>query len=171
MASTSLQTSQKGPDSQTSEIQEALIDELNEYSLHFMWFMRQNAIRAFEPFGIRPNKALLITLLAKGITHPKMISDALDIMPSAVSAMIAELEEKAWIERSIDPNDKRKVQLKLTKAGLSLHEKMHASWTEVSRERLQTVSEEDLQSLLRISKLILESNQDVLDTDFGPADD
>ncbi len=167
MASTSLQTSQEGTNSQVTEIQEALIDELNEYSLHFMWFMRQNAIRAFEPFGIRPNKALLITLLAKGINHPKMISDALDIMPSACSAMIAELEEKAWIERSIDPNDKRKVQLKLTKTGQKLHEKMHASWTEVSRERLQGLSEEDIHSLLRISKLILDNNQDVLETDFG----
>ena len=167
MASTSLQTSQEGTTSHSTEIQEALLDELNEYSLQFMWFMRQNAIRAFEPFGIRPNKALLIGLLAKGISHPKMLSEALDIMPSAVSAIIAELEEKAWIERSIDPNDKRKVQLKLTKTGQKLHEKMHASWTEVSRERLQGLNEEDINSLLRICKLILDSNQDVLETDFG----
>jgi len=167
MASSSLETSQASSSSHKSEVSEALLDELNEYSLHFMWFMRQNAIRAFEPLGLRPNKALLITLLARGISHhPKMISDALDIMPSAVSAMIAELEEKAWIERSIDPNDKRKVQLKLTKAGLKLHDKMHASWTEVSRDGLRGVSEDDIRSLLRISKIILDKNQDVLSTGF-----
>ncbi len=151
----------------SQNVDEALLDELNKFSLQFMWFMRQNAIRAFEPLGLRPNKALLLTMIDKGISHPKMIADALDVMPSAVSAMIAELEDKGWIERSIDPNDKRKVQLKLTKAGIKLRKEMQASWNDVSRDGLQGVSEEDIRTLLRISKNILDRNQDVLkDTAF-----
>lgn len=157
----------KPPQPINEVMNEDLLDELNNFSLQFMWFMRQNAIRSFEPLGLRPNKALLITLVARGISHPKMISEALDIMPSAVSAMIAELEDKAWIERSIDPHDKRKIQLKLTKTGIKLHEKMQASWNATSKDALQGVNEDDIRTLLRISKDILDRNQDVLkDTTF-----
>ena len=132
-----------------------LISELSDLTLPLMWSLRQDAIRAFEGLGIRPIKALLIELIARGMQHPKDLSEVLDTVPPSISAMVAELEDKGFIVRQIDPEDRRRVQLALTPEGESLRVKMREAWLETGKERLRDLEASELATLLTLYRKIL----------------
>ena len=133
-----------------------LIAELSDLTLPLMWTMRQDALRAFESLGIRPIKALLLELIERGLQHPKDLSDMLDTVPPTISAMLAELEERGFIERHIDPQDRRRVRLTLTHEGQVLRHKMREQWLEAGRQRLAKLSSAELKTLVDIYKKLLE---------------
>jgi len=132
-----------------------LISELSDLTLPLMWSLRQDAIRAFEGLGIRPIKALLIELIARGMQHPKDLSEVLDTVPPSISAMITELENKGFIMRQIDPADRRRIQLALTPEGESLRVKMREAWLETGKERLRDLEASELATLLTLYRKIL----------------
>ncbi len=132
----------------SSPKRDALITTLSELTLPVMWTMRQDAMRAFEPIGIRPIKALLLGLIAKGMQHPKDLADVLDTHPPAISSMVAELEEADYLERKIDPNDRRRIQLTLSVKGESLLKQMQLAWHNVSLERAEQLSDDELETLI-----------------------
>ena len=134
-----------------------LIAELSDLTLPLMWSLRQDAIRAFEGMGIRPIKALLIELIARGMQHPKDLSEVLDTVPPSISAMVAELETKGFIARQIDPTDKRRIQLALTPEGETLRVQMREAWLETGRERLKDLKASELATLLTLYRKILAS--------------
>ncbi len=143
--------------SETEQARDVLITQLSELTLPLMWSLRQDAMRTFEPLGVRPIQALLFELIAHGIQQPKMLSDMLDILPPTISSMLADLENRGLIARSIDPQDKRRVQLELTEAGYELRHLMQEGWHKTGRERLGQLSVEELESLLAIYQKLLES--------------
>lgn len=133
-----------------------LIEELSDLTLPLMWTMRQDAVRAFESLGVRPVRALLLELIERGFEHPKDLSDMLDTVPPTISAMLSELEERGFVERHIDVSDRRRVRLSLTSEGRILRRKMREQWLEVGRERLARLSSDELKTLVRIYKKLLE---------------
>lgn len=134
-----------------------LIAELSDLTLPLMWRMRQDAMRAFEALGVRPIKALLIELIASGMQHPKELSEVLDTVPPSISAMVAELEDKGFLARQIDPQDRRRVQLALTKEGEALRVKMRTAWLESGKERLKDFEPSELATLVTLYKKILDA--------------
>ena len=143
----------------SDDSRQALVNQLSDMTLPMMWVLRQDAMHAFEPLGIRPFKALLLELIARGFQHPKALSEILDTLPPTVSAMLAELEEKALITRQIDPSDRRRVQLALSEKGQLLRGDLREHWHAVGKERLQQLSEDDLATLLRIYTKLLEGHE------------
>lgn len=134
-----------------------LIADLSDLTLPLMWSLRQDAIHAFESMGIRPIKALLIELIARGMQHPKDLSEVLDTVPPSISAMVAELESKGFIARQIDPADKRRVQLALTPEGETLRDQMREAWLKRGKERLRDLEVSELATLLTLYRKILAS--------------
>ena len=134
-----------------------LVEALNELTLPLMWSLRQAAFRAFEPLGIRPIKALLLELIANGMAHPKDLSDVLDTVPPAISAMLGELEGKGLISRGTDPSDRRRVRLALTGKGERLRTTMRGLWRDTGQERLDRLDDADLRTLVRIYRTLLRS--------------
>ena len=129
---------------------DTLVETLSELTLPVMWTMRQDAMRAFEPLGLRPIKALLLGLIAKGMQHPKHIADVMDTHPPAISNMVAELEEAGYIMRQIDPSDKRRIQLTLTEHGESFMLKLGEAWHKTSLERAKDLSDEELSTMITV---------------------
>lgn len=138
-----------------SETTHDLISEVSELTLPMMWQMRQDAVRAFEPLGMRPIKGLLLGLISSGLQHPKELSDVLETMPPAVSAMLGELEQKGLVKRTLDPDDRRRVMLKLTPEGHALQGQMHGRWYQVSCERMAHLSDEELKLLVKTFKKVM----------------
>jgi DNA-binding MarR family transcriptional regulator len=131
-----------------SPSRESLIETLSELTLPVMWTMRQDAMRAFEPLHIRPIKALLLGLIAKGLQHPKNLADIMDTQPPAISSMLAELEDAGYIERNIDPKDRRRIQLKLSPEGDKLMLELGKAWHQTSLDRAEKLSNEELQTMI-----------------------
>jgi DNA-binding MarR family transcriptional regulator len=76
-------------------------------------------------------------------------------VPPVVSAILSELEDKGLIQRQIDSEDRRRVQLTLSEAGKDLHEKIRERSQGLSGERLSKLSPDELQSLIIIFRKIL----------------
>ena len=133
-----------------------LVEELCDYSLQLMRTLRQEALRAFEPLGIRPLQALVLELVAHEVRHPKDLADALDLVPPAVSTLLAELEGRGLIVRQIDPNDRRRVQLTLTPDGESMREEIKDAWFNHSAKLLDKLSPEDIGALITVYRKLIE---------------
>lgn len=121
-----------------------------------MSLMQQDFMASIKPFAINPGGAILLEHVAKGVKHPKELAQLLETVPPVVSAILAELEEKGLIERHIDPEDRRRVQLNLSDDGKALHEKIRERNQGLSAERLSRLNPQELESLIVIFRKILE---------------
>jgi DNA-binding MarR family transcriptional regulator len=133
------------------------LKELSELTLPLMWTLRQDALRAFEGLGVRPVKALLIELIARGMQHPKALAEVLDTVPSTISMMLSELESAGYIVRALDSEDKRRTLLTLTPAGDDLRRQLRERWQQTACRRVEVLSAEELAQLVAIYRKMLEA--------------
>jgi MarR family transcriptional regulator, multiple antibiotic resistance protein MarR len=136
-----------------------LIAELDTLVMPLMNLMQQDFLESIKPFSLNPGAAILLEHVAKGVKHPKELAGLLDTVPPVISALLGELEDKGLIERQIDPDDKRRVQLTLSKEGKKLHEKIRERSMALGGERLSKLSDEELTTLIRIFRKLLEEAQ------------
>ena len=133
-----------------------LLAELHETTFRMMRVQRQVAERAFAPLGLRPVQAVALAMLGQEASYPKELAHMLDAPPSAVSALLADLEGRALLSRAVDPADLRRIKLELTAAGREALEAAHTAWLDANAERLAKLSTADLEALVRIQKVLLE---------------
>jgi DNA-binding MarR family transcriptional regulator len=133
-----------------------LIDKLSEYTLYLMWALKQEALRIYEPYGLRPLQGFVIELIARGVMHPKALADMLDVAPPAVSALLAELEQRGLVTREPDPDDGRRVRLGLSEVGEALRREVKKRWHQDSNRLLKHLSDDDLAKLIAIYQKMLE---------------
>ena len=134
-----------------------LLHELSALSLPLMWTLRKAAMRALEPLGLRPVKALVLGLIVEGSDSPKELSELLDTPPPMMSGLLADLEERGLIERAPDPDDRRRILLAATDQGRALAERITAYWIEAGRERFDQLSDDDLRYLIAIYRTFVET--------------
>jgi MarR family transcriptional regulator, multiple antibiotic resistance protein MarR len=136
-----------------------LIAEIDTLIMPLMSLMQQDFLESIKPFSLNPGGAILLEHVAKGVKHPKELAGLLDTVPPVISALLGELEDKGLIERQIDPEDKRRVKLTLSKQGKDLHEKIRERSLALGGERLSKLSDGELTSLIRIFRKLLEEAQ------------
>lgn len=124
-----------------------------------MSLMQQDFLESIKPFSLNPGAALLLEHIAKGVKHPKELAQLLETVPPVISALLGELEDKGLIQRQIDAQDKRRVQLTLSKEGKKLHEKIRERSMAFSGERLSKLTEKELSGLITIFRKLLEEGQ------------
>ncbi|ADI15175.1 transcriptional regulator, MarR family [Truepera radiovictrix DSM 17093] len=129
---------------------EAMIEELSAHALPLMWALRQSAARTFEPLGFRTVRALLLELVGRGLAQPKELSEALQLVPPAVSTMISELEARGLIVRQSDPSDGRRVHLELTEAGERERARLREAWQRTLHAPLSALGDDELELGLRL---------------------
>jgi DNA-binding MarR family transcriptional regulator len=137
---------------------EALIESLNQMTLPLMWAMRKEAQRTLEPLGIRPVTMLMLEALSQGLAaYPKDLSEMLDTVPSAVSALLTDVEGQGLVRRETDPDDGRRVRLAVTAKGERLRDEVRERWRHGDHRRVERLTDDDLRTLLRIYRTLLES--------------
>jgi MarR family transcriptional regulator, organic hydroperoxide resistance regulator len=136
-----------------------LIAEIDTLMMPLISLMQQDFLEAIKPFSLNPGGAILLEHVAKGVKHPKELAQLLETVPPVISALLGELEGKNLIQRQIDPSDKRRVQLTLSKDGKKLHEKIRERSMTLGGERLSKLSEKELTSLISIFRKLLEEGQ------------
>jgi len=140
------------------ETRDALLHELSALTLPMMWVLRQSAVRALEPLGLRPLKALILGLVAAGPQSPKDLAELLDTAPPMMSSMLADLEQRGLISRRPDPDDRRRVLVEATPTGLELTARITEFWVDAGRERLRALDDDDLRHLVRVYRTIVEAS-------------
>lgn len=133
-----------------------LIAEIDTLVMPLMNLMQEDFLESIKPFSLNPGAAILLEHVAKGVKHPKELAQLLETVPPVISALLGELEDKGLIQRQIDPDDKRRVQLTLSKEGKKLHEKIRERSMALGGERLSKLNEKELVSLITIFRKLLE---------------
>ncbi len=101
-----------------------------------------------SPSG-RSQTQVLLYLMDRGEMSQRDLQDELKIQPGSLSELVTKLENKGLIVRSRDEEDRRKVLLSLTAAGMSIakHRK-EAGTAEIRYPNLSDEQKETLTELL-----------------------
>ena len=81
-------------------------------------------------FPIPPSQAHALHLLARGEALPQhLLAGELHLDKSTVSRLVDSLVNRGWVERAVNPDDRREVRLTLTAAGRTAVEQLAAAAT------------------------------------------
>jgi DNA-binding MarR family transcriptional regulator len=114
------------------------------------------------PHGITPSMWFFLRLLWErdGLTQ-KQLGDELGLTPPTTVAAMDVLATNGLIERSRNREDRRKVNIYLTKRGRELKQKVKPYADEVNRVALKRVSDKEIQTLFRLlARMIDDLNAD-----------
>lgn len=93
---------------------------------------------------------LILELIYDGTTSAKELAVKLNVSTSAISQLLNKLENNGYISRTIDNDNRRKIQLHLTEKSKNYFEKMIALEEKVNGSLYEKLPVEDLQHLVRI---------------------
>jgi len=136
-----------------------LYDELDQEFFLFLWRVKDGAARLFRPLGLRPEQAFILEMVARGIAHPKELAEAMQLDPSLLSHYLAKVEDAGWIERELDPEDRRRTRLKLTGEGQRLLEAAHEAWRAYTVRVLSEFEPDEIETLRAFLKKIMRAQE------------
>lgn len=136
---------------------DSFYDELGAVALDLAHHLRRDAQKAVEGMGVTQMQAYAIMLLVEGHTQPSGLAEAIGTSPPVLSQILASLEERGWISRRPDPADRRRVRLELTESGKEFHAQMQAHWRAASAPRFQCLFLEEVQTLIRLCRKMLQT--------------
>ncbi|MER5766935.1 MarR family winged helix-turn-helix transcriptional regulator [Streptomyces sp. NPDC001985] len=93
--------------------------------------------------------AAVLALLARhGEMRMSRLADLLAIDMSVTSRHVAHVVERGWVERALDPEDRRSRLLRLTPAGRDMIAELHRRTSEVFARNLHDWSDDDVGRLI-----------------------
>ena len=97
-----------------------------------------------------PRERILAMILDKGDdgVHQKELAEEMHINPSSISELIDKLEADRYIERTVDPADKRATIITLTEKGKARAYEVNDERQAAAADAFKNLSEEEKQTLL-----------------------
>lgn len=106
------------------------------------------------PFDLTPVQyGVLYCLWIKNKTNPKDIAEELKLENSTISGVLDRMEKKDLIERQINKNDRRFVEISLTEKGISLQNQVLSTVEHVNQKVMAAIPEDkrdELKTCLRL---------------------
>jgi DNA-binding MarR family transcriptional regulator len=130
-------------------------EELEQLSMRLMHEFRQDAFKALVPLGVTPMQAMGLVMVAEGCEQPSELAQELGTSPAGVSQLLAGLEERGWLGRTIATQDRRKVRLNITPQGLAFIAQIEQCWRSATAPRIHRLSQEEVQTLIQIYRKLL----------------
>lgn len=116
--------------------------------------------------GFNPSEYKLMAVIRQGMSEGNgvmkvsEISQKLHVTPPTVTQLINVLEKDGFVERTIDPDDRRAVKIKLTEKGLEVTEQARKAFREKFLGLIDHLGEEDS---LKLAELLTKVNKYFLD--------
>ncbi len=126
--------------------------ELNQ-CINFLLSVAQNTVfrqlsARLSPYGITPAQyGVLNCLWNETGSSPKQIAEKLRLEASSVSSVLDRMQKSGLIDRTIDPEDRRNIQVVATERGMELKEPIQRIIVEVNEEVLVSFSKEEQEKL------------------------
>lgn len=138
----------------TDADREALVRELSMHAITALRALQHEAQRAFEPIGLRPSQVLVLEMIQRGLDQPKLLADGLGTVQSAVTAVLNELQDVGLIDRSTDPDDRRRVRVSVTDHGRGMLAQAGQVWLQAAEATLAGVGVDDLRAATRVVRAL-----------------
>ncbi len=127
---------------------EECVNYLLTTAQHSVFLKMTEKLSAFEITPVQ--YAVLYCLWENDKRSPKEIAERLKLENSTISGILERMEKKELIKRSISKEDRRFIQVILTKKGASLKEDVLATVEQVNNEVLSIFSAEECDQLKKI---------------------
>lgn len=151
------------PINERSQIMKKTIDE--QLFEQVMRAPRSVRRKTFEfpfprPFFVR-ERLLVIADSYDGAVRQKTLVDELDISPAAVSELVSKLEKDKYVNREVDPDDKRATLIKLTELGKARAAELADERNERFSKAFTALSAKEKDQLLKLlEKLTTDDEED-----------
>jgi DNA-binding MarR family transcriptional regulator len=83
-------------------------------------------------------------------TPSTKLAPKMGMEPRSLTRMIKSLETKGWIEKRIDKNDKRMVNIYLTKTGITMRNRTRSSVIKFNKTIQEKINESELKTCFRV---------------------
>jgi len=105
-----------------------------------------------KEFGIGPRQARVLSTLDRiGETSQKTLSSEFNITAASMSSMCDRLVDAGFIERHIDPNERRASLIRLTPEGLLKVRNIRMVWDEIDAFIVEKLGQENAEKLSELS--------------------
>jgi DNA-binding MarR family transcriptional regulator len=112
-------------------------------------------LRQQAPAGVTPSQlSVLATLSIKGPMTLGMLAEAERVRPPTMTRIVTALEEERLVDRTPDPNDRRRATILLTDAGRRLVATSRSRKTAYLVERLRDLPKKDRATLARAADVL-----------------
>ena len=137
-------------------VEQMQLEECVNYLLttaqHSVFLKMTEKLSAFEITPVQ--YAVLYCLWENDKRSPKEIAERLKLENSTISGILERMEKKELIKRSISKEDRRFIQVILTKKGASLKEDVLATVEQVNNEVLSIFTAEECDQLKNILRTL-----------------
>jgi DNA-binding MarR family transcriptional regulator len=107
--------------------------------------------------GVTPTQMFVLSFLkTQGRCNISQLADHLGVKPSAATFMIDRLEQNHLVTREHDQNDRRVVNIRLTKQGENLLENILKSRKAIITKYLSYLTEEELSFMAEIAEKLVQ---------------
>lgn len=100
-----------------------------------------------------------------GAVRPRQISEQMNVSTARIAQALKAIEAKGWISRESDPNDRRRVLVKLTPAGEQVAAKQYTQLIEFIERALALLGEHDAKNYVRITEKLARQLQAQAETE------
>lgn len=101
---------------------------------------------------------VLSCLMGKSYDTPKHLAENLSLETSTISGVLDRMQKKGFIDRVVNKEDRREVQVRLTEKGRELEEQITVVIDEVNAEVLKSFTDDEIAYLKNSLRHIASSN-------------
>ncbi len=133
--------------------QKAFKNEYQKLHVNILYtasFLNQNTLQTLKPFNISPQQFNILRILRGMYPQPasvKLLTEKMIDKMSNASRLVEKLRNKGLVAREACDNDRRKVDVQITSAGLTLLEQASFAIEQMIQNYAQTISAEEATTL------------------------
>lgn len=110
--------------------------------------------------GLTPLQyAVLAYLYVKPDLDQNNLAARLGVDRASTSALVDQLEEKGWVERQVNPDDRRARLLRLSRSGTMLRERLHPTGRAAEKEILSALTASERDTLIELLTKVVVANE------------
>lgn len=132
--------------------------ELAELTYKLLTNCLEKEDRLAESYSLTQAEFRCLRLFNEGeIINNKTISERMKLSPSRLTRIIDGLVEKGYIERTVEPNDRRNMRVTLSVHGVEIVKKLNEAYINIHRQILDNIDSKEQLPLIEAMKTLLVS--------------
>ncbi len=117
---------------------------------------QEKEARLAENHGLTQSEFRCLRLFNKDdVLNNKQVADRMDLSPSRLTRIIDGLVAKGYINRQIEPSDRRNMKVTLSKRGKVIVQKLNAAYVKIHKEILEDIDKSQHKPLINAMENLL----------------
>ncbi|WP_152349264.1 MarR family winged helix-turn-helix transcriptional regulator [Brevibacterium sp. CFH 10365] len=121
----------------------------------------QRTSLGYSSYTLEETEVLIVLLFGEGLNFtPKQLAEAVFVSPANMTAKLSRLESAGRVERTLNPDDRRSIVVKLTEQGHRDAVKSFRHFTAHATETLNPLTDDEIDQFSRLLTKLLIANGD-----------